>query len=170
MDIIKLATTRLTLIALDQSLIELMVRDRKELETELGLEVTDDMNEPASGFYQRILNAITKEPHEYPWLTDWQIVLKSENRTIGGFTFKRSPSLDGFVEIGYGLTEKYWGKGYATEAICAALDWARSQLTLRVVVAKTAKSNDSSMRVLEKAGFTPCGEDTEHYLWRLHVR
>ena len=72
--------------------------------------------------------------------------------------------------FGYGLTEKYWGKGYATEAICGAIEWARSQPALEVVVAKTAKTNDASMRVLEKAGFTPCGEDAEHYLWRLHVR
>lgn len=166
----KLLTTRLILIPLDKQLLDLMVRSRKELEIRLGLEVTDDMNEPAPGFYQRILNAVTKDPHEYLWLTDWQIVLKSENRIIGGFTFKRSPKHDGFVEIGYGLTQTYWGKGYATEAICEAIAWARSQPALQVVVAKTAKGNESSMRVLEKAGFTPCGDDAEHYLWRLKVK
>ena len=167
---IRITTSRLILLGLDREMLEIMVRSRKELELELRLEVTDDMNEPAPGFYTRILNAVTREPHEYPWLTDWQIVLKSENRIIGGFTFKRSPQLDGFVEIGYGLTEGYWGQGYATEAICGALDWARRQPELQVVVAKAAKTNDASMRVLEKAGFTPCGEDAEHYLWRLHVR
>ena len=166
----KLTTARLILICLDKTMLERMVRSREELELELGLNITADMSEPAPGFYQRILNAVTKDPHEYPWLTDWQIVLRAENRIIGGFTFKRSPQLDGFVEIGYGLTESYWGKGYATEAICGALDWARQQPQLQVVVAKTAKTNESSMRVLEKAGFTPCGDDIEHYLWRLNVR
>ena len=60
-------------------------------------------------------------------------------------------------EIGYGITEENQGKGYATEAVEAVLDWALNQSGIRQVEAETEWENRKSQRVLEKCGFSPLG-------------
>jgi RimJ/RimL family protein N-acetyltransferase len=66
------------------------------------------------------------------------------------------------AELGYGLGRGYWGRGYATEAVCAMLDHARS-LGLRRLDAYSFVDNPASARVLEKAGFTDLGVITRSY-------
>ena len=55
--------------------------------------------------------------------------------------------------IGYCLDESAWGKGYATEAVRAMLDWAYGALDLNRVEAELDTRNIASARVLEKLGF-----------------
>lgn len=57
------------------------------------------------------------------------------------------------ASLGYCLTEKAWGRGYATEAARAVLDWAYDALDLNRVQAETDTRNVASARVLEKVGF-----------------
>jgi RimJ/RimL family protein N-acetyltransferase len=62
----------------------------------------------------------------------------------------------GEQEVGYWLGKDYWGKGVATRALAAFL----GHVTMRPLYAHVAKHNIASIRVLEKCGFTICGEDT----------
>lgn len=55
--------------------------------------------------------------------------------------------------IGYCLDEPAWGKGYATEAVRAMLQWAYGALDLNRVEAELDTRNAASARVLEKLGF-----------------
>jgi [ribosomal protein S5]-alanine N-acetyltransferase len=55
--------------------------------------------------------------------------------------------------IGYCLDEHAWGKGYATEAVRAMLQWAYEKLDLNRVEAELDTRNAASARVLEKLGF-----------------
>lgn len=55
--------------------------------------------------------------------------------------------------IGYCLAESAWGKGHATEAVRALLDWAYHALDLNRVEAELDTRNAASARVLEKLGF-----------------
>ena len=55
--------------------------------------------------------------------------------------------------MGYCLAESAWGRGYATEAARAVLDWAFATLDLNRVQAETDTRNAGSIRVLEKLGF-----------------
>ena len=55
--------------------------------------------------------------------------------------------------IGYCLDEPSWGKGYATEAVRAMLQWAYDSLDLNRVEAELDTRNAASARVLEKLGF-----------------
>ncbi len=57
-------------------------------------------------------------------------------------------------EVGYWLGREYWGRGVATRALAAFLD----QVQARPLTARVAKHNIASLRVLEKCGFTVCGE------------
>lgn len=58
------------------------------------------------------------------------------------------------ASIGYCLDEVHWGKGFATEATRALLQWAFSTHDLNRVQAETDTRNTDSARVLEKLGFT----------------
>jgi RimJ/RimL family protein N-acetyltransferase len=61
-------------------------------------------------------------------------------------------------EIGYWLGRPFWGAGYMTEAVTAALDWAGPQWKKRLLVSGHFADNDASGRVLTKAGFLYTGE------------
>jgi len=57
------------------------------------------------------------------------------------------------AKLGYCLDETAWGKGFATEAAEAVLQWAFDALDLNRVQAETDTRNTASSRVLEKLGF-----------------
>jgi RimJ/RimL family protein N-acetyltransferase len=56
-------------------------------------------------------------------------------------------------EIGYWLGTKFWGKGYATEAVRAVIDYAFTDLDCEALQASARVTNPASRRVLEKCGF-----------------
>lgn len=55
--------------------------------------------------------------------------------------------------IGYSLDKQYNGRGYTTEAVSLAVEFAFNELKLHRVDAGVMLSNVGSMRVLEKVGF-----------------
>ncbi len=59
-------------------------------------------------------------------------------------------------EVGYWIRRELWGKGIATRALAELL----SQVAHRPLYAHAARHNVASIRVLEKCGFIPAGEDT----------
>jgi RimJ/RimL family protein N-acetyltransferase len=61
-------------------------------------------------------------------------------------------------EIGYWLGQPFWGRGYATEAVTAALGWARRDWRRNVVWAGHFADNPASGQVLCKAGFLYTGD------------
>ncbi|EOV9527087.1 GNAT family N-acetyltransferase [Bacillus cytotoxicus] len=58
------------------------------------------------------------------------------------------------VEIMYLLNPKFWGKGYATEAAYAAIQYAIYDLKLTTLKARIKTENMKSRNLLEKIGFT----------------
>ena len=58
------------------------------------------------------------------------------------------------AEVGYWLSESYWGRGIATEALGLIVDHAFSNLGLARLEAGVFAWNPASARVLEKNGFT----------------
>ena len=61
----------------------------------------------------------------------------------------------GKPEVTYWIGKSYWGKGVATSALREFL----GHLKTRPLYARAAKDNTASIRVLEKCGFTICGDD-----------
>ncbi len=58
------------------------------------------------------------------------------------------------VEVGWRLDADYWGRGYATEAARAALEFGFHSAGLREIVAFTTERNVRSRRVMERIGMT----------------
>jgi RimJ/RimL family protein N-acetyltransferase len=56
-------------------------------------------------------------------------------------------------EIGYWLGVKFWGKGYATEAVRAVIDHAFTDHDCEAIQSAARVTNPASRRVLEKCGF-----------------
>ena len=59
----------------------------------------------------------------------------------------------GTPELGYWLGVDHWGKGYATEALHAVIDYAFTDLDHAALQAGARVTNPASRRVLEKCGF-----------------
>jgi len=84
-----------------------------------------------------------------------------EDRTSGeflGFTgLVHTPFTAHFtpcVEIGWRLARRHWGKGYASEAARASLDYGFSTLGLTEIVSFAVAANMRSRRVMERIGMT----------------
>ncbi len=66
------------------------------------------------------------------------------------------------VEIGWRLAHSHWGKGYATEAANAVLEYASVILGLDSVVSFTAKINERSQAVMRRIGMDTDGYEFYH--------
>lgn len=71
----------------------------------------------------------------------------------------RSP---GAAELGYWLAPAAWGRGYATEATAALVEFGFRTLGLARIDAQVFTGNTASMRVLEKLGMTREGILPQH--------
>jgi ribosomal-protein-alanine N-acetyltransferase len=58
------------------------------------------------------------------------------------------------VEIGWRLTQQHWGKGYATEAAGACLEYGFNNLNLNEIVSFTSVLNTKSINVMKKIGMS----------------
>ncbi|HUY91385.1 MAG TPA: GNAT family N-acetyltransferase [Pirellulales bacterium] len=70
---------------------------------------------------------------------------------IGVAGLKWLPEL-GEVDVGYGLLPRYWGRGLATEAARATIDYGFRTLGLSRIIGLVDAPHAASIRVLEKCG------------------
>lgn len=82
----------------------------------------------------------------------WMIELRQTGELIGTCLIFRNEEA-GCWDISYNLGRKYWGFGYATEAMRCALDYAIAALGLRECIAVHAEENPASGRVITNLGF-----------------
>ena len=82
----------------------------------------------------------------------WAIVCKDTNQVIGTGLVYYEQEVSGW-EIAYNLGKKYWGKGYATEAMQEIIRFARDELKLTELIGRYAKENPASGNVMRKLGF-----------------
>lgn len=67
-------------------------------------------------------------------------------------------------ELGYALASAHWGKGYASEAVRAVLDYGFRELGLNRVEADIDTRNAGSAAVLERLGFRKEGTMPERWI------
>jgi [ribosomal protein S5]-alanine N-acetyltransferase len=85
-------------------------------------------------------------------------ILKETGELIGwtGIKFVNDHVENGntnFYDYGYRLNEKFWNKGYASEASVAWLNYAFNQMNINEIHAYTHAENGASNHVLQKVGF-----------------
>gem|GEM_PF-157352 len=88
---------------------------------------------------------------------------KATGRLVGEaglahFQRQLGPALDSDPEIGWAIKHSEQGKGYATEAAVAALEWMDRQFGLPRSICLIHTENAPSIRVAEKIGYRQLGE------------
>jgi RimJ/RimL family protein N-acetyltransferase len=73
-----------------------------------------------------------------------------------------------FYDYGYRLAEQFWGKGYATEASYAWLDYGFKEMQIDKINAYTHAQNGASNHVLQKVGmkFMEDYPDNDGVIWK----
>lgn len=97
----------------------------------------------------------------------WAIEEKATERyigTIGFFDFQRelTPSISGTPEAGWVLTPRVHGKGYASQALQAALTWADRHLDVERITCIIDPGNEASLRLAGKFNFQEFARTTYH--------
>jgi RimJ/RimL family protein N-acetyltransferase len=95
----------------------------------------------------------------------WAIEEKASGKRIGEagiLNVKRDikPSIHDVPEIGWGLLPEAHGRGYATEAVRAIMDWAENRFGKTRMVCIIDPDNDASLRVAMRCGFRECAHTT----------
>jgi ribosomal-protein-alanine N-acetyltransferase len=73
-----------------------------------------------------------------------------------------------FYDYGYRLNEKFWSKGYATEASKAWLDYGFNQMKIDKMNAYTHSENGASNHILQKVGMKLMEDypDKDGVIWK----
>jgi ribosomal-protein-alanine N-acetyltransferase len=117
--------------------------------------------EETKGFIQRALASRNEIPRRNYTLA---IVVRNENELIGSCSICVSNLDNREGWIGYCLNRRFWGKGYATEAANALVDFGFKKLNLHRIFATCDPANTASAHVLEKIGMKREGHMREH-MW-----
>jgi RimJ/RimL family protein N-acetyltransferase len=159
-------TSRLRLIALDLSQLEMVLKDVDELEKSLGLAITRPLiTDRVQRAIRTKLEKMKKaDAAQHLWFTYWLIVVTESGLGSGLIGFKGYPDENGSTEIGYGIDESQQNRGYMTEAVRALVGWALSHPFCRMVTA-TEVQNPASRRLLEKIGARLVDENNLSSSW-----
>lgn len=91
----------------------------------------------------------------------WCVTEKPIGEMIGYCGFQNFEQTED-VEIVFGYLKEHWGKGAATEALKACLNYGMEKLGFEKIFAVTNPENIGSIRVLEKSGMSFLERDL-HY-------
>jgi len=155
--VLKISTPRLDLIAAGAAVCRAAAADRDALARLLAARVPESwppdlMAGHIAGYAQRI----EANPALEGWLP-WYWITRADPTLIGNGGFGALPAADGSGQFGYALVPEHHGRGYATEAVSAVLEWAFGHPGLTRVVADTYPELARSIRVLQKNGFRYAG-------------
>ncbi|HUZ00168.1 MAG TPA: GNAT family N-acetyltransferase [Thermomicrobiaceae bacterium] len=110
----------------------------------------------------RIVAAQAEEPRR-----TWQLaIVDRQGRLVGNAGVRVNDPVLAEGNIGYELSPEHWGRGYATEAARAMLDFGFRELSLHRVWAECVAENTGSAHVLEKLGMRQEARFREHEWFR----
>jgi RimJ/RimL family protein N-acetyltransferase len=167
-----LETTRLKLVPLTHEQTILYKNEPEALADSLNIRYFKRQNDPAMA--EDLREAIEfwiqntkKNRDQFEWFTTWEIILKAEQVAVGGIGFSGLPDEAGKSMTGYGIDMRYYGRGIATEALKAMIDWAFQNHSLKTIIADTPLQHTASHRVLLKNNFVKSSQDKELIHWSL---
>jgi len=144
------------------------------------LRVTDAASVATGAGDRRVAQHLIQVPSPYPialarrWVLhriDWwelgrgvtfAVTLAGDPGTLLGTVSLRHYVRDRRAELGYWLAAPAWGKGFATEAARAAVDFGFRELALARVYAQVIAGNRASLAVLDKLGMVNEGVKRQH--------
>ncbi|MFZ1289799.1 MAG: GNAT family N-acetyltransferase [Melioribacteraceae bacterium] len=82
----------------------------------------------------------------------WGIQLKESLKIIGSVGFVNWNKDNNSAEIGFVLSQKFWNKGYISEAVNEVIKFGFDNMQLNKIIARCKPENISSEKVLLKSG------------------
>ena len=81
---------------------------------------------------------------------NWIVEIKDNHEPIGSISVVNEK--DSVAEIGYCYGSKYWGQGYATEALRTVIEYLLNEEYFYLIEARHIRGNPASGKVMQKAG------------------
>jgi ribosomal-protein-alanine N-acetyltransferase len=82
------------------------------------------------------------------------VIRKQDMEWVGWIGFGKADDLSiADIEVGYAICKKYWGLGYATEAVRGVTDYCFNVLGVMKIFGECDRENLGSARVMEKVGY-----------------
>ena len=106
------------------------------------------------------------EEYEKDRLGAWGIEHRADKNLIGITNISMPHRINRNVELGYTISRAYWGKGYATEAVQAVIQFGFEKMKLVRIEAVVLPENLASARVLEKSGMQFEGVLHSYQVWK----
>lgn len=122
-------------------------RSDPEVHRYQGWERTD-----ADGIRDEIAEMATRAPGDPGGWVQFSVVERDTDRLVGDVGMSPAEGEPSVMKIGYTMSPAVQGRGYATEAVVALVDYAFDTLGAETVRAFASAANLPSIRVAEKAG------------------
>ena len=94
----------------------------------------------------------------------WAITLRGSGQLIGKCGFNEWRKVHRRGDISYIVAREMWGKGLVREALSAIIDYGFHRMNLHSIEAGVTPGNSTSVRILEKLGFSLEGRLRESFL------
>jgi [ribosomal protein S5]-alanine N-acetyltransferase len=145
-----------------------LVRSVEDFENTAGLRVADGIRDQLLSGSVEFLARLEAGNEPDPWQFGFGVIHKIDHILIGMCGFPGPPNTEGVVEVAYGIAPEYQGRGYATEAAKALVEFATNNRDVKTICAHTLPTPSASTHVLEKCGFRRSGEavDEGQIVWR----
>ena len=127
-----------------------------------------DQNE-SKAFYEKIQARYKTDGYCF-----WAVVRNSDNLFLG-ICGLLSQIIDGQreVEVGYRISNEFWGNEYGTEAAKACIEYGKEKLKLTSIISLIRPVNLPSIRVAEKNGLKlekeTVFQDTRQLVYRINL-
>ena len=93
----------------------------------------------------------------------WYIRLAATGKVVGSIGLHSLDCRRASVEVGYGVSPDYWGRGIFAAACATLIDYVFHKLELHRIVARTSSGNIASIKGLEKLRFQREGVMRDYY-------
>lgn len=103
--------------------------------------------------------AAYEEGNYYRWVAEE----KNGDGVIGTMSLLRFDEEEDSCSFAYMFAKDWWGKGYATEAMTAVLNFAVEKMGIKKITADHFAGNDASGAVMRKLGMTHIGTVKDKY-------
>jgi len=164
-------TLRLNIIPLSLSSLRLYINDYKAFCKENNLSFQEKvLADPFKRALAIKIKKIENDPTHWYYYTYWLMIDKKRREEVGTIGFKGLPDQKGVVEIGYGTEKAFQNKGFMSEALKAFIKEFPDDLKrIHIIRAQVAKTNDPSVKLLEKTGFKMISSVENCHFYELSV-
>jgi [ribosomal protein S5]-alanine N-acetyltransferase len=163
-DVPTIRAPRLDLASMSPPFLEALIARRLgEAEALLGARLPPGWpDEDVERLLRLRLKQMLRDPEAQQWLVRAVVLREPERVMVGHAGFHGPPGVNGpgqprALEVGYTVFTAYRGRGFATEAVVALLQWAGTQ-GIRHFVASVGPQNEPSLAIVRKLGFVRTGE------------